>query len=233
MKKMRTSNFERRTSNFEVKTKGQPSSLRRSTFDVQRSTFVCFILFLLTTGCARLSPGQCTTADPPNSPKICLVRGYLDWYSTGLDKLTAELKTDGFDAEAYREEQWGDLAESLINHSHQPLILIGFSYGADDVILIARRLNDRHLPVALLITIDPVTPGDIPINVKRCVNFYEPDGFWDIFPWLRGVPVNGGENINVRARLDLIEPNTTHATIAANKKVHAAIRNLIDQAVNH
>jgi len=41
---------------------------------------------------------------------------------------------------------------------------------------------------------------------------------------LRGVPVRGGENINVRTRPDLIEPNTSHGTIAGNEKIHAAIR---------
>ena len=89
-------------------------------------------------------------------------------------------------------------------HPHQPIVLIGFSYGADDVILIARQLNEKQLPVDLLITIDPVTPAKIPSNVKRCVNFYEPNGIWDIFPWLRGVPVEGSstiENINIGVRL--------------------------------
>jgi hypothetical protein len=188
--------------------------------DVGRWTFV--FLFLLISGCARLAPG------PVNSPAaICLIRGFQDWYSTGIGKLTADLKTDGQNAQAYREEQWSDLADSLTNHPEPRLILIGFSYGADDVILIARRLNDHHLPVDLLITIDPVTPADLPANIKKCVNFYQPNGFWDIFPWLRGVPVAGDENINVRERPDLNEPDMSHATIAGNEKIHRAIRELI------
>jgi pimeloyl-ACP methyl ester carboxylesterase len=220
----RTSNVERRTSNVEVNATHDPSSLRRSKFDVQRSTFALALLCLLTTGCARLAPGQFTAAPPPH---IHLIRGYLDWYSTGIDTLTTELKSDGHHAQAYREEQWADLADWIKTHPQQPLILIGFSYGADDVILISRRLNEAHIPVDLLITIDPVTPAAIPPNVKRCVNFYEPNGFWDIFPWLRGIPVNGGQNINVRDRPDLVETGTSHATIAANEKIHSAIRTLV------
>jgi pimeloyl-ACP methyl ester carboxylesterase len=214
---MRTSNIEHPTSNIEGKKDFLLHSLRCS-------MFVFSLLCLFTSGCTRLSPGQFT----PNNPlKICLIRGYLDWYSTGIDQLTTDLQKDGFNAEAFREEQWGDLADDLANHPQKPLILIGFSYGADDVILIARRLNDQHLPVDLLITIDPVTPAGIPANVKQCVNFYEPNGFWDIFPWLRGIPVNGGENINVRVRPDLVEPDTSHATIAGNEKIHREIRDLI------
>ena len=226
---MRTSNVERRTSNVEVNTRRSPSSLRRFKFDVRRSTFV-FLLFLLSvSGCGRLSPGQFTTSTPP---RIHLIRGYLDWYSTGIDTLTAQLNSDGHPAQAYREEQWGDLADWIKNHPQQPLILIGFSYGADDVILISRRLNEIHMPVDLLITIDPVTPADIPPNVKKCVNFYEPNGFWDIFPWLRGIPVNGGQNINVRGRPDLVEPGTSHATIAGNEKIHSAIRALAGEVTH-
>ena len=62
-------------------------------------------------------------------------------------------------ATAYREEQWGDLADALLARPAQPLVLVGFSYGADDVILIARRLAEHGRPVDLLVTIDPVTPA--------------------------------------------------------------------------
>ena len=104
-------------------------------------------------GCARLASG------PAVPPRVCLVRGYLDWYSTGMDRLTAELRVAGQPAAAYREEQWGDLADALIAAPPAgPLVLVGFSYGADDVILIARRLAERHRSVALLVTIDPSRP---------------------------------------------------------------------------
>jgi pimeloyl-ACP methyl ester carboxylesterase len=206
------------TSNIKAET-------RRNRCSVGLSIFALILLASTLAGCARLAPGQFAA----NAPEVYLVRGYLDWYSTGIDQLTTELKSDGQSAAAFREEQWADVADHLSAHPQQPLMLIGFSYGADDVIRIARRLNDVHQPVELLITIDPVTPADIPPNVKRCVNFYQPNGFWDLFPWLRGVPVSKGENINIRARPDLIEPNTSHATIAGNEKVHTAIRQLVNK----
>jgi pimeloyl-ACP methyl ester carboxylesterase len=187
-------------------------------------------VLLLAAGCARLAPG--TVDAPANPARVCLIRGYLDWYSTGIDQLAGELRSAGVPANAFREEQWGDLADAIIRHPPHPTVLIGFSYGADDVILIARRMNDHHLPVDLLITIDPVTPATVPPNVKRCVSFYEPNGFWDIFPWLRGVPLTadpGGhaENINIRTHPDLDEPGTSHSTIAANEKVHQAIVRIV------
>ena len=55
--KMRTSNVERRTSNVEVK-KGLPHLLRRSTFDVRRSTFVLIsLLTIAIQGCGYQQMG--------------------------------------------------------------------------------------------------------------------------------------------------------------------------------
>jgi pimeloyl-ACP methyl ester carboxylesterase len=162
------------------------------------------------------------------------IRGFLDWYSTGVDQLANDLRSDGFAVQTFREEQWRDVAAALRQRfpSRHRLVLIGFSYGADDAILISRRLADVHQPVDLLITLDPVTPAKIPANVKRCINFYEPNGFWDLFPWLRGVSVAADpgvvvQNINIRIRPDLNEPGTSHATIAGNEKLQALILRLV------
>jgi hypothetical protein len=189
------------------------------------------LLFILVSGCARLLPGHLDALSRPQ-PAVVLIRGYQDWYSTGIDQLADKLRSKGISAETFREEQWRDVATQLDQHPHSPLILIGFSYGADDVILIARRLRDLHQAVDLLVTIDPVTPANIPANVKHAVNFYEPNGIWDILPWLRGVPLKADpnaavENINIRIRDDLNEPGTSHETIAENPKIQAAIFELV------
>jgi pimeloyl-ACP methyl ester carboxylesterase len=191
------------------------------------------IFFALVSGCSRLSPGPIHAINP--EPQVILIRGFLDWYSVGIDQLTDELRSTGIPAHAYREEQWKDLSDALLANRPSPIVLIGFSYGADDVISIARRLDEHHLPVQLLITIDPVTPDAVPSNVSACINFYEPNGFWDLFPWLRGVPLQGDagrtpENIDIRRRSDLLEPNTSHGTIAGNPKIHAKIVELVQSA---
>jgi acetyl esterase/lipase len=197
------------------------------------------LLALLLTGCGRLTPGLTHPLALPPAPRaghVYVIRGYLDWYSTGMDRLTDELRAGGLSTAAYREEQWGDIADDLLAGPPAvgPTVLVGFSYGADDVILIARRLAERGRPVDLLVTIDPVTPAPVPANVRRCVSFYQPNGFWDLFPWLRGVPLHADEgakepeNVNVRARADLVEPDTSHATIAANEKIHRAIVGLAE-----
>lgn len=193
---------------------------------------VVLVALLFAAGCTHVPPERINHLSPTVPVRIYLVRGFQDWYSTGIDTLADQLRAHGFDAQAFGDSEWHDLADALASsaNSHTPIILIGFSYGADDVISISRELTDQHIPVDLLITIDPVTPAAVPANVQHCVNFYESNGFWDIFPWLRGVPLHREtgdssplENINIRNRPDLIEPDTSHATIAANPKVHRAI----------
>jgi len=197
------------------------------------------ILLLAICGCA--SQAQHSAAAAPaavtHRSRVYLIRGFQDWYSSGVYTLEQQLQTHGFDAQACAESDWEDVAKTVVDgvSDDQPLVLIGFSYGADDVISIARACQQRHRRVDLLITIDPVTPGKVPANVVRCVNFYQPNGVWDALPWLRGIPLQSDdsadstelENINVRERADLIEPNTSHATIAANERIHATIIDLV------
>lgn len=186
-------------------------------------------------GCTRLQPGAVSKLSAPQQPVI-LIRGFQDWYSAGIDTLAAEIRSTGTPVETFRDEQWGDVADQIIaTRPTGPVRLIGFSYGADDVVSISRRLAENRIAVQLLITIDPVTPGDVPVNVIRCVDFYEPNGFWDVFPWLRGVPLHGETakvnlvDINIRERPDLVVADTSHATIAANPNVHRAILNLLHE----
>jgi pimeloyl-ACP methyl ester carboxylesterase len=184
------------------------------------------IFLIAGAGCSRLTPGRIGEID--SKPQVCLIRGFQDWYSAGMDQVNGELQAEGIPSHVYREEQWKDVAEALMVNRPSSIVLIGFSYGADDVISIARQLDEGHLQVTVLITIDPVTPDAIPGNVVRCVNFYQSNGFWDLFPWLRGVPVSGkAENIDIRGRPDLFEADTSHATIAANAKIHRQIIEIV------
>ena len=199
----------------------------------------CFIFAMfLIGGCHPLPPGRVDALRAvPTSPRAghaYLIRGWRDLWSQGIDQLAAEIRDAGVPAEVYRDAQWHDLADALARQPanlvpHEPLALIGFSYGADDVVEIARQLHAANLPVDLLITIDPVTPSPVPPNVATCYNFYQTNGVWDAFPWLRGIPLKSdapARLVNVdlrRQRPDLLEPNTAHSNIAANEKLHRAI----------
>ena len=163
-------------------------------------------------------------------PCAYIIPGFHDWYSDGLFELQSLLRVCGVKTTDVPEAQYAKLQHVLLAAPPTPVVLIGFSYGADDVITIARALDSRGRKVALLILIDPVTPAAIPPNVSRCVDYYQSNGLWDLLPFLRGVPVRRGagdnqplSNVNLRRTPNLLEPNTSHATITSNERVHAAI----------
>lgn len=196
------------------------------------------LVLLLGSGCHPLPPGSLDAVghDPPAPRRgtVYLIRGWQDLWSQGIDQLGGELRDAGIQAEVYRESQWRELSDRLPKRYREkapddPLVLIGFSYGADDVLRISERLKDHGIRPDLVITIDPVTPPAVPANVRACYNYFQTNGVWDVFPWLRGIPLRSsvpGQLVNVdirRERPDLLEPNTSHATIAGNPKLHREI----------
>lgn len=198
--------------------------------------FPWLLLFIaILAGCHPLPSGSLDAvgAEPHwrRQGNLFLIRGWRDLWSEGIDQLAGDIRQSGMNAQVYRESQWGELGEA-IDHRYlsgsapRPLVLIGFSYGADDVLRIAEKLDRDSVPVDLLITIDPVTPPRVPGNVRACYNYYQTNGIWDLFPWLRGIPLSPSRpgqltNVDIRRdRPDLLEPGTSHATIAGNPKLH-------------
>jgi hypothetical protein len=96
-----------------------------------------FVLAMFAGGCQSLPPGNLGLLGKPQPPHVILIRGWQDLYSKGIDQLGAEIAANGIATEVFRANQWRDVARSLIqSRSTEPLTLIGFSYGGDDVILI-------------------------------------------------------------------------------------------------
>lgn len=173
-------------------------------------------------------------SDSPRRGNVYLLRGWQDLYSQGVDQLATQLRQQGVRAEVFRAAQWRELAETIADRyarvpSREPLVLVGFSYGADDALLTAGYLERSRLAVDLVVTIDPVTPPPVPANVRVCYNYFQTNGMWDVLPWFRGIPLksDGGarlSNVDIRRqRPDLLTANTSHATIAANPKLREAV----------
>lgn len=199
-------------------------------------------LACLAAGCNGLPPGPIEAVGmrsaAPRRGHVYLLRGWRGLWSEGIDGLAAELRAAGVEAHVYHAGQAAALGNALVSRyrgvgDREPLVLVGFSFGADEAIRVARKLGGAGVPVELLVTLDPVTPPPIPANVKACENFYQSNGAWDALPWLRGVPVKAGDsadeqsnrltNTNIRQNPGLAEDRYGHDTIAANPKLHRAI----------
>jgi pimeloyl-ACP methyl ester carboxylesterase len=206
---------------------------------------IVFLGALAVAGCSAMTPGkldavQPVTMDAPRVGNAFLLRGFIGVFSTGIDRLGTEVNAAGVHGEVFQCDQWSALADqiALRFHGHpeaEPLVLIGHSYGADDAINIARKLDEANIPVALLVTLDPVTPMPVPKNVRLCVDLYQSNGIWDNFPWLRGIPLqqepgSPGKllNANIRTnRTDLLDPDVNHFNIEKKQKIHDEVLRLI------
>lgn len=156
-----------------------------------------------------------TVSDRPRAGNVYLVRGLIGIFSRGMDDVADKLNQQGVRAHVYQDAQRSELADLLADkYRHdpdaEPLILVGHSLGADDVVYIARRLEKDSVPVDLMITVDPVSPGAVPANVRRTINLYKSKGALGAIPMFRGIALDPEKpdlrltNIDLRvARKDL------------------------------
>jgi len=194
-------------------------------------------LFCLT-GCSIpvVNPGSMDAVVPvtsaPRAGTVYLVRGWLGVFSTGIDTLGDKVKAAGLHEAVYQEAQWRTLAETIAKkyagvRDPEPLVLVGHSYGADDIVAIARELEQYGIAVDLLVTIDPTTPPSVPANVRHVYNLYQPSVL-DALPVLRGIPLQADpdfkgrlENVNIRVdRRDLCDDDVNHFNIEKKEKIH-------------
>jgi hypothetical protein len=194
------------------------------------------ILSAASVGCSAMKGGSLANVEPITQNErvgsVYLLRGWIGIFSTGIDSLGSQINEQGVHAEVFQETQWSALADAIIKKyenepAHEPIVLIGHSYGADDVILITRRLAEKNIHVDLVVTLDPVTPKKVPANATLVYNLYQPSAM-DSMPFLRGIPLTPDQpgpvelrNINVRVdRPELAEGGVDHFNIEKKPQIH-------------
>lgn len=203
---------------------------------------------VLSTGCASISPGKTEAIQPvaaaasPRVGQAYLFRGFIGIFSTGMNSLGDELTAQGVTANVFQADQWASVADTIAERyanrgDVEPVVLVGHSYGADNIVRIAQRLKDKNVKIDLLVTLDPVTPPKVPANVKKVVNLYQSNGVFDAMPWLRGIPLQQETpdavqlaNVNIRTdRTDLLTDGLNHFNIEKTAPVHAEVIKQIEQ----
>jgi hypothetical protein len=154
-------------------------------------------------------------------PRVIMLRGWFGVFSTGLDGLSDELKNKGINAVVAGHLYWttalAEIEKERAAGKYRPIVLIGHSQGANNVIDIARALQQKNIQVELVITLAPFLQYPMPSNVLRAVNFYQSPGW--------GAPITGDANfhgkiVNVNMKDD---PTVLHINIDKSSKVHADI----------
>jgi len=114
-------------------------------------------------------------------PHVILLRGWFGVFSTGLDSIANQLRAQGIEAEVAGHLSWSnEIAEILRQRSAGqtgPLVLVGHSQGANNVIDIARSLESHNVTVDLLVTLSPYNQNLIPANVVKAINYYQSPGW--------------------------------------------------------
>jgi hypothetical protein len=116
-------------------------------------------------------------AEPALRGRAYLVRGLLGLiFSRGMNGLADQLSQQGVAADTYDFPSCDTVAEAAARDYRSapaPIVLIGHSMGGRCVLLVAEELRQAHIPVSLLVTVDPVhgSPG-VPPNVERYINIF-------------------------------------------------------------
>lgn len=194
-------------------------------------------------GCASVQPGAISAIQPvaePSQPRVgnaYLFRGFIGVFSTGMNSLNDDLIAQGVRSHVYQADQWSQVADKIaasyksVPHP-EPIVLVGHSYGADNIVRIAQRLKDANVKVDLVVTLDPVTPPKVPHNVEKAFNLYQSNGAVDNLPWLRGIPLEAERpgsvmliNLDMRKdRTDLLDDSgVNHFNIEKKPLVHAEV----------
>jgi hypothetical protein len=154
-------------------------------------------------------------------PRVILLRGWFGVFSTGLDSIADELKTVGIDAEVAGHLSWSNEVAQIVHDKAAgrlgPLVLVGHSQGANNVIDMARSLESHNITVELLITLSPFLQNPVPANVAKAINYYQGPGWGQPL-----VPSQGfhGKIINVNLSGD---SSITHIGMDKSTKVQAEI----------
>lgn len=209
--------------------------------------FLSFVL-LLNTSCVDLSGSRSnydkkqTITLLKNKPsayygEVHTMLGGLGLFSRGMVTLKNSVATR-YQIPAYNTIWYnaGHVSRFIIKDYYEqkkpnPIILIGHSLGANEQIKVARNLNKVDIPVALLVTVDAVSPTTVPPNVKEVVNVYK-SGY---VPMFSGLKLRAQDPANTR--IYNIDANTikgvnvNHFTIDKDPAVQELIMERIKKVV--
>ena len=154
-------------------------------------------------------------------PRVILLRGWFGVFSMGLDSVTEQLKALGINAEVAGHLSWQNEVTEIVRDRSAgrtgPLILVGHSQGANNVIDMARALEQSHVTVDLLITLSPFMQNRVPANVTKAINYYQAPGWGQPLEADQGFH---GKLINVNLADD---PTISHIGIDKSTKIQTEI----------
>jgi hypothetical protein len=183
---------------------------------------LCALLFLTTcAGCCNAGP--IFSASQPNVIVLRAMAGYFPC----LSNFEEQLLEDGICPTVAYAGAHQEITERIVAAKNNgrlqgPLVIVGYSAGADKALVVARRLGECGIEVDKLVLVEPSKQGCVPANVRECLNIYKPQLWTEFVPFFRGCIVTAENpstqllNYNVRDYNDGRYDWDNHFTLTMN-----------------
>lgn len=188
-------------------------------------------------GCCCLSQhvGVCGT---DCAPHVEVLRGSVGIFP-GARTFQETLSQRGISSTMTFSEAWRQVADRIAEQhaagNCQPIVLVGYSAGAEASINIANDLKERGMMVDAIIILEGNHHQLIPQNVGYCFNAFKPS----CIPCVRGLPVNAecGETVLINYDLVANDPSghmagEHHLSLASDECVHALLADQVAMILN-
>jgi hypothetical protein len=194
------------------------------------------LLLALCAGCCTAGPILSTS-----QPNVVIFRGLAGYYPT-CSEFEDELADEGICPTVALPGAYCAVTERIVAARNNgrlqgPLVIVGYSLGADKALLAARRLGARGITVDKLVLLEAGVHGCVPGNVRECINIYKPQPT-DFIPWFRGCAVTAESsatqllNYNVRDYNDGRYDWDNHFTLPFNPWVRDLMVNEVLSAID-
>jgi hypothetical protein len=137
-------------------------------------------LLALSMSFAAIMPATAQSATPHPAAHVYVLTGFLG-FQTRLHGAVEKVERRHVPVTVGHALEWSSMAASAIgaykSGQARSVIIVGYSLGGGSALKMAARLEEAHIPVALIVTVEPVDVSDVSANVRRAVNYYLPNGW--------------------------------------------------------
>lgn len=202
------------------------------------------LLAMTTSGCLTMHQDVGTINDlgcvgcdcVGGTPHVEVLRGIAGyWPHSG--RFQQELASRGISSTVSYCELYPLVAQRLIERKRQnpcmPVVIVGYSLGANHALRVARRLQKEGIAVDSLVLLETTYEDTIPGNVRRCFNAFRPRPL-DEIPFMRGIPLAADSygtmvtNYDLRAHDDGRFQGENHLTLCFNDDVHRLLAGAVE-----
>jgi hypothetical protein len=200
----------------------------------------CALAILLAASCTGcVSSGPIGSAARPN---VIVMRG-TGGYFPNLAEFEERLLQEGTCPTVAYPDAERAIAERIVGGRNQgrltgPLIIVGYSAGANAALSLSDRLGARGIEVDTLVLVEATESRRVPMNVHSCLNIYKSQPWGEYVPILAGQPLEAAGPTTDLVNYDVREYNDgrfdweNHLTLAANPHVQDLIIDEVVEAIH-